>query len=64
MAGDGYQPEVTDATLAREIELLAEVMAAAAQVESRFTTEQLDHVLGLASQEPSQHQDSSDAPTP
>lgn len=48
MVGDGYEPEVTDATLRVEIELLADVIAAAAQVDDRFTAAQLDHVLGLA----------------
>jgi hypothetical protein len=50
--GGGYEPEVTDATLRGEIELLAEVIAAATQVDGRFTTAQLDQVLGLANQEP------------
>jgi hypothetical protein len=48
MVGDGYEPEVTDATLRVEIELLADVIAAAGQVEDRFTAAQLDRVLGLA----------------
>ena len=64
MVADDYEPAVADVTLAGEIELLAEVMAAAAQVDRRFTTAQLDHVLGLAGQEPAADQDSSDAPTP
>ncbi|MEO6412104.1 MAG: hypothetical protein ABIO48_05905 [Pedococcus sp.] len=53
MVGDDYEPPVTDVTLLREIELLAEVMAAAAaQVEGGLTAAQLDHILGLADQEP------------
>ena len=52
MVGDGYEPEVTDATLRGEIELLADVIAAAGQVDGRFTTTELDRVLGLAREEP------------
>lgn len=51
MVGDGYESEVTDATLRGEIELLADVMAAAATIDGRLTTAQLDHALGLANQE-------------
>ena len=51
MVGDGCEPEVTDVALRGEIELLADVMAAAALVDGRFTIAQLDRVLGLASQE-------------
>lgn len=51
MVGDGYEPEVTDAALRGEIELLADVIAAAAQAHGRFTTAQLDQVLGLANPE-------------
>jgi hypothetical protein len=47
-AGGGYEPEVTDVTLGREIELLADVIAAAGEVDSRLTTVQLDQALGLA----------------
>jgi hypothetical protein len=52
MGGDGYEPDVRDATLLSEIELLAEVIAAATDVEGRFTSPQLDRILGLAGQEP------------
>ena len=45
LAGDGYEPEVTDLTLGREIELLADVIAAAGQVDGRLTTVQLDQAL-------------------
>ena len=51
MVGGGYEHEVTDVTLRAEIELLADVIAAAAQVDGRLTDAQLDHVLGLADQE-------------
>jgi hypothetical protein len=51
MVGDGYEPDLADATLRGEIELLADVIAAAAEVDGRFTTAQLDHALGLAAQE-------------
>jgi hypothetical protein len=51
MVGDGYESEVTDATLRGEIELLADVIAAAGTVDGRLTAAQLDHVLGLANQD-------------
>lgn len=52
MGGEGYEPEFTDATLRAEIELLADVIAAASQVDGHLTTAQVDQVLGLANQEP------------
>ena len=51
MVGDGCESELNDATLRGEIELLADVIAAAAKVNGRLTTAQLDHALGLAKQE-------------
>jgi hypothetical protein len=51
MVGDDYEPGVTDTTLLREIELLADVMAAAAQVDGRLTMAQLDGALGVALKE-------------
>lgn len=47
MVGEGCEPGVVDATLRAEIELLADVITAAAQVRDRFTTAQLDGALGL-----------------
>jgi hypothetical protein len=51
MVGGDYEHEVTDATLRAEIELLADVIAAAAQVVGRLSDAQLDHALGLAERE-------------
>lgn len=48
LAGYGHEPEVTDVTLGREIELLADVIAAAGEVDGRLSTTQLDRALGLA----------------
>jgi hypothetical protein len=48
MGGDRYEAEVTDEVLRGEIELLADVMAAAGQAEVSFTNAQLDLLLGLA----------------
>jgi hypothetical protein len=65
MVGDGYGSEVTDATLRGEIELLADVITAAAEVDGRLTTAALDQVLGLANQEPRRSRGSnSDARAP
>lgn len=45
----GYNdPQVTDTTLLQEIELLAEVIYAAAQVDGPLTIAQLDAALGMA----------------
>lgn len=51
MVGGDYEHEVMDATLRAEIELLADVIAAAAEVDGRLTDAQLDHALGLADRE-------------
>lgn len=51
MVGGGYEHDLTDATLSAEIELLAEVIAAAAQVDGQLTDAQLDRALGLAERE-------------
>lgn len=48
LAGYGHEPEVTDVTLGREIELLADVIAAAGEVDGRLSIVQLDRALGLA----------------
>ena len=45
--GDRYEP-VIDAILRGEIELLADVIAAAGQVDDQLTNEQLDQILGVA----------------
>ena len=42
MSGDRYEP-VIDVALHGEIELLADVIAAAGQVDDQLTNEQLDH---------------------
>jgi hypothetical protein len=52
MDGDRYEAEVTDETLRLEIELLADLMAAAGQVQGRFTSDELDALLGLADEVP------------
>lgn len=51
MVGGGYEHALTDGTLRAEIELLADVIAAAAQVDSRLTDAQLDRALGLVERE-------------
>ncbi|KRF25023.1 hypothetical protein [Phycicoccus sp. Soil803] len=52
MVGDDFEPQFTDTALLHEIELLADVMAAAAQVDGRLTIAQLDGALGVAIPEP------------
>jgi hypothetical protein len=52
MVGNGYEPELMDATLRGEIELLADVIAAAVEIDGRFTMAQVDAVLGVGAQQP------------
>jgi hypothetical protein len=62
MLGDGYDPEVTDQTLRREIELVSNVMTAVAPAERRLTSAELDEVLGAKADEP--HSPGGDAAIP